>query len=67
MPILLKKVEFLGYIIERNKICIDLIKIIIVKEWPTPINVKKIQFFFGFVNFNRNFIKKYLGYAEFLI
>ena len=51
---------------ERNKICINLIKIITAKKWPTLINIKKIQFFFRFINFNRNFIKKYSKYAEFL-
>ena len=67
MPILLKKIKFLKYIVGKNKIRIDLIKIIVIKEWPMLINVKEVDFFFKFVNFNRNFIKGYLKYAGFLI
>ena len=52
MPILLKKVEFLGYIIKKDGICINLRKITAAKEWPTPTNIKKIQSFFGFIKFN---------------
>ena len=52
---------------EKNKIYINLIKIAAIKKWLTLINVKKIQSFFGFINFNRNFIEEYLKYAEPLI
>jgi hypothetical protein len=34
-------------------------KIKVVKEWPTPKNVKDIQSFMGFVNFNRQFIPNF--------
>jgi hypothetical protein len=34
-------------------------KIKVVKEWPQPKNVKEIQSFLGFLNFNRQFIKDY--------
>ena len=67
MPILLKKIEFLESIIRKDGICVDLTKIIAIKKWLTPTNIKEIQSFLEFINFNRNFIKKYLEYAELLI
>ena len=42
MPILLKKIKILKYIIKKDGIRIDLIKITITKEWPTSTNIKKI-------------------------
>ena len=64
MPILLKKIEFLKYIIGRSGIRVNLTKITAAKKWLILISIKEIQFFFEFINFNRNFIKKYSGYAE---
>ena len=33
IPFLLKKIEFLGYIVNKNKVYINLQKIISIKEW----------------------------------
>ena len=52
MPIPLKKIEFLKHIIKRSEIRINLTKITAAKKWPILINIKKIQFFFEFINFN---------------
>ena len=27
-----------------------------IQEWPTPITVKEVQVFLGFLNFNRRFV-----------
>ena len=35
-------VEFLGFVISRNSIAIDLEKTKAIKEWPTPIIVKEV-------------------------
>ena len=35
-------VEFLGFIISRNSIAMDLVKTKAIKEWPTPITVKEV-------------------------
>ena len=37
-----KEVDFLGVIIERYGLCMDLKKISVVTEWPTPILIKEI-------------------------
>ena len=52
---------------KKDGIRINLIKIAAAKKWLTLINIKKIQLFLKFINFNRNFIKEYLKYAEPLI
>ena len=35
-----------------------------VRKWPRPCNVKQVQGFLGFVNFNRWFVKNYSLKAE---
>ena len=61
------KVEYLGYIIVESGIKMDSVKIGIIKEWPTPRNIFKVQLFLGFINFYRRFIKKYSEVAGSLI
>ena len=48
----------------KNGIRVNPAKVAAAKNWPVPTNVKKIQSFLEFVNFNRNFIKGYSKYAE---
>ena len=67
MPIPLKKIKFLKYIIGKNKIYINLAKIAAAKEWSILINIKKSQSFLKFINFNRKFIKEYLKHIKALI
>ena len=54
-----KEVKFLGFIIENNLIWIDLTKLTAVKEWRQSTNVKEVQFFLRFVNYNQKFIKHF--------
>ena len=59
--------EYLGYIIVENRIKIDPVKISIIKGWPMPKNISKVQLFLGFINFYHRFIKKYSEVAINLI
>ena len=59
-----KSVDFLGYIISRKGISIDLSKTKSINEWPTPTNVKELQSFFGTINYNRRFIK---GFSQIVL
>ena len=52
-----KEIKFLEFIIKRNLIKIDFNKLKAIHKWKTFINVKKIQFFLKFVNYNQKFIK----------
>ena len=54
-------VEFLGFIISRNSITIDLLKTKAIIEQPTPIIVKEVQLFLSFINFYQKFV---IGYSS---
>jgi Reverse transcriptase (RNA-dependent DNA polymerase) len=52
-------IEYLGLIIQQEKLLMDLVKLSGIRHWPTPNTVKQVQGFLGFVNFYRRFIKKF--------
>jgi len=54
-----EEVVFLGHIVGIHGVKMDPAKIEVIKKWPEPTNVKQIQEFLGFSNFNRTFIEKY--------
>src|SRR5260221_10792641 len=51
-----KEVEYLGLVILKDHITMDLMKVHGVTEWPTLTKVKEVQSFLGFVNFYWKFI-----------
>jgi len=46
-----ERIEYLGLVISENEVCMDLVKVAGVREWPTPENKTDVQAFLGFVNF----------------
>ena len=46
-----RKIEFLGVILENGTVTMDPIKVAGVQDWKTPKNVKDICSFLGFCNF----------------
>ena len=54
-----KEIKFLKFMIERNSIQINLNKLKAVYKWKTPTNIKKVQSFLEFVNYNQKFIKHF--------
>jgi hypothetical protein len=44
-------IEYLGLIISKGKIKMDLVKVARVADWPTPKLKKEVQQFVGFANF----------------
>ena len=52
--------NFLKFVIRINKIKIDSKKIQKVFDWSELRNLKDLQRFLGFGNFNRQFISRYL-------
>ena len=54
-----KEVEFLGCTVGIHGVKMSEDKIKVVKEWPELRNVKDIQSFLGFINFNRQFIEDF--------
>src|SRR5260370_40307464 len=51
-----KEVKYLGLVISKDHVAMDLTKVCGVTEWPTPMKVKEVQSFLGFVNFYWKFI-----------
>src|SRR5258708_1014723 len=51
-----KEVEYLRLVILKDHVAMDLTKVCGVTEWPTPMKVKEVQSFLGFVNFYWKFI-----------
>ena len=59
-------VEFLEFVIKIQKVRMNSIKLNAIKNWSRPTNVKKVQAFLRFVNYNRKFIKNYFKKIIFL-
>ena len=53
------KVEYLGMIIEENKIGMDPVKLRGIADWPLPKTVKDVRSFLGFGNYYRKSIDGY--------
>jgi len=54
-----QEVEFLGYVIGRDRIKMAKEKVQTVLEWKTPESLTEVQSFLGFANFYRRFIQNY--------
>ncbi len=59
-----KEVEYLGLVILKDHVAMDLMKVCGVTEWPTPTKVKEVQSFLGFVNFYWKFIHDFSNIAH---
>jgi hypothetical protein len=51
--------EYLGLIIQKGKLSMDLVKLSGMRDWPTSNMVKQVRGFLGFANFCRRFIKEF--------
>ncbi|KAK3507421.1 hypothetical protein QTP70_020385 [Hemibagrus guttatus] len=56
-------VTFLGYVISPRGVEMDTNKVWAVSEWPAPATIKELQWFLGFANFYRRFIRSYSSVA----
>ncbi|KAK3536301.1 hypothetical protein QTP86_002173, partial [Hemibagrus guttatus] len=56
-------ITFLGYVILRQGVKMDLTKVRTVTEWPNPTTIKELQQFLGFANFYGRFIQNYSSMA----
>ena len=48
---------YLGHIIYEEGIAMDLEKILVIMEWPTPKDVSDMRYFMGLEEYYRRFIK----------
>lgn len=54
-------IKFLGHVIERGRIRMDLEKIRAIEDWQSPTNVNELCSFLGLANYYRRFIENYSG------
>src|SRR5258707_7923967 len=59
-----KEVKYLGLVISKDHVTMDLMKVHRVMEWLTPTKVKEVQSFLGFVNFYWKFIHDFSNIAH---
>src|SRR5258708_5423321 len=59
-----KEVEYLRLVISKDHVAMDLTKVCGVTEWLTPMKVKEVQSFLGFVNFYQKFICDFSNIAH---
>ncbi|KAJ9512274.1 hypothetical protein QJQ45_012943 [Haematococcus lacustris] len=57
------QLAFLGHIVGSKGIAVDPAKVRVVKEWPTPRNLKDLQAFLGLANYFRRFIPNFSSLA----
>ncbi len=55
-----EEIIFLEVIVSEQDLCMNSIKVKVIVNWTTSINLKKVQSFVRFVNFYRRFIKNFL-------
>ncbi|KAK3565138.1 hypothetical protein QTP86_000246 [Hemibagrus guttatus] len=56
-------VTFLGYVVSRRGVEMDVVKVQAVTDWPAPTTVRELQRILGFANFYRRFIRNYSSVA----
>src|SRR5258708_16215768 len=57
-------VEYLGFILSPEGLCMDPAKVTTIQAWPVPCNVCEVQSFLGFTNFYQHFITSYVEFTQ---
>ncbi|KAI3638678.1 hypothetical protein MIR68_003176 [Amoeboaphelidium protococcarum] len=54
-----RECKYLGYVLSKDGLSMDLRKVEAVLKWPNPKNVNEVQMLLGFLNFYRRLIKNF--------
>jgi hypothetical protein len=57
----MKEIQYLGYIVNEQGVHVDLAKIQVIHDWPTPRTITYLCSFLGLDNFYRRFV---LGFSN---
>ncbi|GKA61760.1 putative nucleotidyltransferase, ribonuclease H [Tanacetum coccineum] len=58
------QVEYLGHVISKNEVATDPVKILAMKEWPTPTTLKQLRGSIRLTGYYRRFINNYATIAQ---
>lgn len=61
---LMRKIEYLGFIIDEHGYLPNTIKVDCINKYPTPTNVTELQRYLGMCNYYRKFIRNYAQIAK---
>ena len=57
------EVEYLGHVLSGKGVAMDIQKVLAVKDWPQPTNIKQLRRLLGLTGYYRKFIKNYATIA----
>jgi hypothetical protein len=57
----MNRVQYLGYIVDEYEVHVDLAKIQVICDWPTPTTLTELPSFLGIANFYQRFM---LGFSH---
>ena len=60
----IEEIPILGVIVGKRQVQIEQDKVKTVKEWKTPMKIKEVESFLGFVNFYQRFIQNFSHTAK---
>ena len=55
----MNKVQYLDYIVDEHGVHVDLAKIQVIQDWPSPTTLTELRIVLGLVNFYHRFVLRF--------